>query len=79
MTENDYIAEYIKERHPALLGADYAFWKFGKLMSNAAKALGNALRSIDWSKIDLPESYKAESEGLDVIKDKMLDCSNVDA
>ena len=28
-SENDYIAEYIKEKHPSLLGADYAFWKIG--------------------------------------------------
>lgn len=27
MTENDYIAEYVKERHPGILGFDYAMWR----------------------------------------------------
>lgn len=30
MSENDYIAEYIKEKHPALLGFDYMMWKLGR-------------------------------------------------
>ena len=27
MTDNDYIAEYVKEKHNGLLGFDFAVWK----------------------------------------------------
>lgn len=30
MTENDYIAEYVKERHPGILGFDFAMWRLGR-------------------------------------------------
>lgn len=33
MTENDYIAEYVKERHPGILGLDYAAWRLAKAVS----------------------------------------------
>ena len=35
MTNNDYIAEYIKEKYPDLLGFDYALWKTIKVITNA--------------------------------------------
>lgn len=31
MTENDYIAEYVKEKCPQILGADYELWVFAKV------------------------------------------------
>lgn len=36
MTENDYIAEYIKDKYPSLLGIDYTMWKFVKQLGNVA-------------------------------------------
>ena len=30
MSENDYIAEYVREKHPKLLGIGYAFWRFNQ-------------------------------------------------
>ena len=43
MTENDYIAEYVKERCPNVLGADYALWKFGKILRDLCETLGGAI------------------------------------
>lgn len=36
MSENDYIAEYVREHYPAILGMDYCFWKLGKKLINIA-------------------------------------------
>ena len=33
MTENDYIAEYVKERHPGILSIDYAAWRLARAVS----------------------------------------------
>lgn len=45
--DNDYIAEYIKERYPRLLGMDFAMWKIPKLLSNAIKDMANAFKRIN--------------------------------
>lgn len=37
MSENDYIAEYIKEKYPMLLGIEFGLWKFAKQITEAAK------------------------------------------
>ena len=47
-SENDYIAEYIKEKHPSLLGADFAFWKIGKIGADFAVQFAEAIKSINW-------------------------------
>ena len=47
MTENDYIAEYVKERHSGILGLDFAMWKFGIKITEAAKSIGEVFRNID--------------------------------
>ena len=49
-SENDYIAEYIKEKHPSLLGADYALWKIGKIAANFVVQFAEEIKSTDWSK-----------------------------
>ena len=33
MTENDYIAEYVRERHPEILSIDYAAWRLARAIS----------------------------------------------
>lgn len=45
--ENDYIAEYVKERYPGLLGMDFAIWKIPKVLSNAIKDMANAFKRIN--------------------------------
>ena len=46
-SENDYIAEYIREKYPRLLGMDFAIWKMPKLLSNAIKDIANAFKQIN--------------------------------
>ena len=46
MNENDYIAEYVREKYPAILGLDFAFWKFKRLMAQAARDITDAFRQI---------------------------------
>ena len=64
MTQNDYIAEYIKEKHPSLLGADFAIWKFGRIFTEYSKEIIDTFNHIDWSEImqKLNESEDTENE-----------------
>jgi hypothetical protein len=61
MTENDYIAEYIKEKYPQLLGVDFGLWKFGRQISNAARTLGEVFSKIDYNVLR-EEMEKSESD-----------------
>ena len=61
MTENDYIAEYIKEKYPQLLGVDFGLWKFGRQISNAARTLGEAFSKIDYNLLR-EQMEKSESD-----------------
>lgn len=65
MTQNDYIAEYIKEKHPSLLGADFAIWKLGRTFAEAAKNITNSLKRVDWSEITQKLNEIKETEGED--------------
>ena len=60
--ENDYIAEYVKQKYPSILGVDYAFWKFAKKINNVVQDLASAFKSIDWSKSLFPDTTDKESE-----------------
>lgn len=43
-SENDYIAEYIKQKHPELLQSlDFLFWKAGHILSDALKTAADAI------------------------------------
>lgn len=43
MTENDYIAEYVKEKRPEIIHTlDFHFWKFGRVIKN----VGDAIKAI---------------------------------
>jgi len=46
MNENDYIAEYVREKYPTILGLDFAFWKFKQFMVQAARDIINVSRQI---------------------------------
>lgn len=61
MTENDYIAEYIKEKYPQLLGVDFGLWKFGRQISNAARTLGKVFSKIDYNVLR-EQMEKSESD-----------------
>ena len=51
MTENDYIAEYVKERCPEVIQTiDYSLWRVGKAVNEAVQAIVDSLKAIDWSK-----------------------------
>ena len=54
MSENDYIAEYVKEKYPSLLGFDFALWKFGRQMLKVGAIFADAFNSI------AEEEYKDE-------------------
>lgn len=45
MTENDYIAEYVKERCPSVLGADYAVWRLGRGLVEFANTIREVIRN----------------------------------
>ena len=42
MTENDYIAEYVRERHPGILSIDYAAWR----LARAIREFGVSMREV---------------------------------
>ena len=68
MTENDYIAEYVKEKLPSILNtADFRIWKCIKTVSNVVDeitdTLVEAFRNIDVGEL---EAYMEEQEDEDV-------------
>ncbi len=46
MTENDYIAEYVKEKHSGILGFDFAIWKAAKQLIEIGRNLANIFSSM---------------------------------
>jgi glutathione S-transferase len=60
MTENDYIAEYIKEKYPRLLGVDFAFWKMIRLIGSAVKDIAKIFSEATPEEIE--EFYKEHEE-----------------
>ena len=51
MSENDYIAEYVREYYPELIGVEYKLWKAGKKLNNRMDEIIKSLRKAPWSKI----------------------------
>ena len=59
MTENDYIAEYVKERCPELLNTvDFNLWRLRKASEEAMDALHDRLSNLSkaWGKLSAAES-----------------------
>ena len=50
MTENDYIAEYIRERHGDLLGFEYAMQRVNRSAREYALRLASIFKNVDYSK-----------------------------
>lgn len=46
MSENDYIAEYIKEKYPRLLGVEFAFWKFRREVQTMAQYIIEVFKNM---------------------------------
>lgn len=68
MTENDYIAEYIKERHGDLLGFEYALWKVNRAFREYSQRLASIFENVDLSKI-VTAREKAETKAESDVED----------
>lgn len=64
MNENDYIAEYVKEKYPKLIsGADFMFWKITKGISETVKAFCDSVKNIAYiTKAEDPEFEDDEED-----------------
>lgn len=47
MTNNDYIAEYVKEKYPNILGIDFVLWKTGKSIIKMGNCIAEALNNVN--------------------------------
>lgn len=67
MSENDFIAEYVKEKRPEILGLDYYFWKMSKIVLNFAEDVAQAIKQVPWidnSKEDAKDAEHATDDRL---------------
>lgn len=63
MSENDYIAEYVKEKRPEIIGTiDFAVWKIGKVVSNTVETITTAIKGFLVEEI---ANYINDQEGED--------------
>ena len=46
MSENDYIAEYIKETYPRLFGVEFAIWKCGRAIQTMAQDIIEVFKNM---------------------------------
>lgn len=46
MSENDYIAEYVKEKYPNILGISYVLWRTGRTFEEFANDMRNVLKHL---------------------------------
>lgn len=65
MTENDYIAEYIKEKYSNLLGFDFAVWKACKILSKGVSEFVEAVHNM--SLLDTEEKEEEKEDGSEII------------
>ena len=77
MTENDYIAEYVKERRPEITTSfDFVGWKMARIFQNAVKDIANAFKNVD-----ITELCKAAAAAGDEIRDcapESVSCEDCD-
>lgn len=63
MRENDYIAEYIKEKRPEIISSfDFFMWKMAKIIAGTVKSVVDAFSDIDLSSVDLSALQQAEAD-----------------
>ena len=47
MSENDYIAEYVKEKRPEIIQTtDFLFWKIGRVLGNFLNEATTAIKAF---------------------------------
>lgn len=46
MTNNDYIAQYIKEKYQSLLGFDFGIWKMCHVVGDTVREIADILKTI---------------------------------
>ena len=63
MTDNDYIAQYIKEKHPSLLGFDFGIWKVCRVVGDTVRQIGDILKTTPPDELKkIMEDAEDESE-----------------
>ena len=50
MTDNDYIAEYVKEKHSNLLGLDFVMWVYERKLKETGRAIIESFNNPDFQK-----------------------------
>ena len=64
MSENDYIAEYIKERRPEIIHSlDFIMWKLVKACANAVNELVNAAKDMPLEELEKLCREEDEEDG----------------
>lgn len=61
MTDNDYIAEYVKEYYPNILGVHYYFWRFGKSLKNVFEDFAKMFKRKQEEQDERVECSESES------------------
>ena len=65
-SENDYIAEYVRQKHPEILQSlDFLCWKAGRVLSDALKTAADAIVGLfkGLSLEDIKELKEEQEEG----------------
>ena len=62
MTENDYIAEYVREKHPGILSIDYAAWRLARAVSEFGVHMREAISRMSPEELQRYEHFE-EDEG----------------
>lgn len=64
MTENDYIAEYVREKHPGILSIDYAAWRLARAIREFGVSMKEVISRMSAEDMQryLEEGEGAESE-----------------
>lgn len=70
MSENDYIAEYIKEKHRGLLGVDFALWRISRMAMDFVWGFSDVMGSIPADQmVKILEAFQDENETETTYKD----------
>lgn len=63
MSENDIIAQYVREKYPEILtSVDFGLYKFSLACRNMANDLKEAFKNIDFSKLAKQVNGSEENE-----------------
>ena len=67
MSGNDYIAEYVRQKYPGILGIDFTIWKMARVVENGIKAMGKIIQVTP--KVDL-EVEEVDPEDIEAAGDE---------